>query len=1195
MLETPEVIINPGSIQAEIECNKDLEITLQKREFSIVGDNVYVTASSEAPQWLLDLINGAIANAIADGTADFDDLRENILNAIAAMDIAKNDYDSYVIKLEDAEGKLLAYVETLNATVADSVAEIVSVLVTKATPAEASALAVEAIQASINAGAIKSQLDTIKQTVATESSTRALQIDTLTSAITDENSGLAANATAVETLYTYVGIDGDLTPTGTGLLSTIEIIQKQNDGVIDTYAGTHYIKVCDANLDDGDLNQLLTNQYPYALWTPMEGSGVPTATTRVVYRDAVSSNEPIVTYTIYKDTATNLKYIYDANTSSWSAITDTEYNNYYETLRAAHVGDVYILYSIEEGVKVYNEACKFVKTAVDTTSPYNTDAEGYGWLRITDTDAQAAYMQALNAYDLADNKRRVFVSTPVLPYDEGDLWVDSSGTYKVVKIYKNGSWVVADEQTAQFANEVYTPTVTTLKNQVDGKIEYYFYNNYTEVSGAISESTALNIIDNAWSTTALKEAANGNVVYFKDTDNGYWYSSTTSNWEALEDTSMLSALRKAEQAKSSADAKVTAYSVKFELQATATTPLGSYVEGNYIIIYRSSATNDTGSVYQKLFYKNSTSIVEHTSNLKVGDIAVGSRAYIKPGTSTAVATEVVYKWAGTAWAELDGRITAISEWGIALENFLETGTTTGTTIDSSSNVYSTLRSEADSDRLNTESKFGYNSNLIVNGKAYTTGFGLVSTGTQTGNWTDPVNGINYPTFNSEFWIKSDKFKLTAANGLVSNYVPFEVDGTTGDIKFKGKVTFSSISDASTNIPTISSVTTAQSTANTAQTTANSKTATFYTSTTPSAITVGDLWIDSTANKYYKATAIGTGGWVQIQDITSIATTAATSVASTAVTNNNDVLAQQLGYTDYNAMVAAATLGQTIINGGYINTNLINANAITANQINTSGLIAENISGTNLISKNISGSNIYGAYIEGAVIKASYLDLDGELEVLTNYHIPVASYNPSTMPGAIYIAASNEYRLPTTSSVSTISPTMVENTTNVFTSNQPVYPYNSYWTTSIRRVVKIRPVITVPNDIVIFDLSAFCFVWCYSLTINYSIYIGGVNIGTFSGTIAAAPNSSTNTMTLNGLTGNLVYNGITFSCIRSIVSSPPRGSGPNIKLTLKAGNYTLTNDWTTGEFIKIVYNSGTANGGEAKRVPTFGDFTVNNMI
>ncbi len=140
--------------------------------------------------------------------------------------------------------------------------------------------------------------------------------------------------------------------------------------------------------------------------------------------------------------------------------------------------------------------------------------------------------------------------------------------------------------------------------------------------------------------------------------------------------------------------------------------------------------------------------------------------------------------------------------------------------------------------------------------------------------------------------------------------------------------------------------------------------------------------------------------------------------------NNDLFAQRLGYTNYAAMVAAASSGQTIINGGYVNTTLINANSITANQINTVGLIAENISADEIVGKTITGGVINGARINGAVIKASYLDLNGDLEVLTNYIITVAMYNenPSLYTDAIYISADNQYRIPSLSTVreSTIS-------------------------------------------------------------------------------------------------------------------------------------------------------------------------------
>ena len=87
-------------------------------------------------------------------------------------------------------------------------------------------------------------------------------------------------------------------------------------------------------------------------------------------------------------------------------------------------------------------------------------------------------------------------------------------------------------------------------------------------------------------------------------------------------------------------------------------------------------------------------------------------------------------------------------------------------------------------------------------------------------------------------------------------------------------------------------------------------------------------------------------------------------------------------------------------------------------INTDGLIAENISANEIAGKTITGSTLNGAAINGAVIKASYLDLDGELEVLTNYHITVAMYNanPSLYTDAVYIEGNDEYRIPSISTV-----------------------------------------------------------------------------------------------------------------------------------------------------------------------------------
>lgn len=50
----------------------------------------------------------------------------------------------------------------------------------------------------------------------------------------------------------------------------------------------------------------------------------------------------------------------------------------------------------------------------------------YSWNRITDVDVTKALADAAAAQDTADNKRRVFVSTPIPPYDIGDLWTQGT-------------------------------------------------------------------------------------------------------------------------------------------------------------------------------------------------------------------------------------------------------------------------------------------------------------------------------------------------------------------------------------------------------------------------------------------------------------------------------------------------------------------------------------------------------------------------------------------------------------------------------------------------------------------------------------------------------------------------------------------------------------------------------------------------
>lgn len=88
----------------------------------------------------------------------------------------------------------------------------------------------------------------------------------------------------------------------------------------------------------------------------------------------------------------------------------------------------------------------------------------YGWLRITDSDVTEALALANAAKDTADNKRRVFLESPIPPYDSGDLWLYNGDIY-VCQISRE----TGDYQTDDFIIATkYTDDTMAIK--VDGKL-----------------------------------------------------------------------------------------------------------------------------------------------------------------------------------------------------------------------------------------------------------------------------------------------------------------------------------------------------------------------------------------------------------------------------------------------------------------------------------------------------------------------------------------------------------------------------------------------------------------------------------------------------------------------------------------------------------------------------------------------------
>lgn len=125
--------------------------------------------------------------------------------------------------------------------------------------------------------------------------------------------------------------------------------------------------------------------------------------------------------------------------STWTTTTDKD----------NHIGDIY--YDSATGY-----AYRFMK-----------DGSTYLWTKISDSDIEAALAEAQDAWDLADNKRRVFISQPVPPYDVGDMWVQgSNGDIKRCATAKTSSqtysasdWVLASKYTDDTA-------VTNLDNSL---------------------------------------------------------------------------------------------------------------------------------------------------------------------------------------------------------------------------------------------------------------------------------------------------------------------------------------------------------------------------------------------------------------------------------------------------------------------------------------------------------------------------------------------------------------------------------------------------------------------------------------------------------------------------------------------------------------------------------------------------------
>lgn len=292
--------------------------------------------------------------------------------------------------------------------------------------------------------------------------------------------------------------------------------------------------------------------------------------------------------------------------------------------------------------------------------------------------------------------------------------------------------------------------------------------------------------------------------------------------------------------------------------------------------------------------------------------------------------------------------------------------------------------------------------------------------------------------------------------------------------------------------------------------------------------------------------------------------------SSDINANNDVFAQKLGYANYQAMVTAASSGQTIINGGYVNTSLVQANSINAGMINTSGLIADNINTSVLNGKTLNGSIINGARINGSVIKASYLDLNGSLQVLTNYIISVGMHdsNPGYYSDSVYISSDNAYRIPSLSSIEEETREVNVNY-NGADCNSKIMSYNTANVGHNIKCVRVRPPVTHAGGTLlevimsldcphVFDQAHFN---TGARTDSYQIYIAG---GLF-GTVYSYVQRSLTNVRLLYKDGSTISNGSVFNYRGFVITINLAGDiGFTISINSTSNMY-LTEDYNNAGF------------------------------
>jgi len=149
--------------------------TVVTNEYQLVRDSIVLTQGT-LPAWVHNDINRVVENYTKYLLDSLVNNNDNLLNAVNAIEVAKNDYMSFLGAFISANSALNVRFDNLNSTLADSLANISNLYITKADADSAIAARISTIRASL--------LDDISSTVSTISAAYSSELAAITQSIT---------------------------------------------------------------------------------------------------------------------------------------------------------------------------------------------------------------------------------------------------------------------------------------------------------------------------------------------------------------------------------------------------------------------------------------------------------------------------------------------------------------------------------------------------------------------------------------------------------------------------------------------------------------------------------------------------------------------------------------------------------------------------------------------------------------------------------------------------------------------------------------------------------------------------------------------------------------------------------------------------------------------------------------------------